>query len=479
MLRPLVLINIIQVTPYSYLDSSGNIKIIERNKNIELDFVNYYEINSSWESHTNTASIKFPKNIQLQDGNFLFKESGSYNVIMGGTSNENITTPPLFLKGDIVTIQDGYFFKNEFGKDITVGKTVFSGYISNVKSDIPIEIECEDNFYLLKRVPFDSTVFPIKGGKIGGKTDLYSLMQHIVDLVNEQFSKYVRNGLKLYPTLTFNEIPNAITSQFSLGYLDIGDLTCAQLLDKLKNQFHFESTFVGNSLIFGAIIYNDSELNEGSPLLGTNLNPNSENFFYFSDFYNNGILDASANIFGKDLEYSNKGDVILSTIVQCKIIVPVKGRQTKDGFQVTKKQKLKVLVYWDIPTETYKFVDLSITGTVVPRNVDGGERHTCFYPVSPSEKTPTIQNLVDLGISQLKKYYYTGFKGSFDTFGFPFIDWNYNINIIDPIISDRNGQYKVKKVTRRGGINGISQNITLDYKQQVDIPKNTKNIFMI
>jgi hypothetical protein len=264
------------------------------------------------------------------------------------------------------------------------------------------------------------------------------------------------------------------------------------LLDKLKNQFHFESTFAGNSLVFGAVIYNDAVLSTDSPLLGTNLNPNSEAFFYFRDAYSNGILKASANIFNSELEYNNKTDVVLSTVVQCKIITPVAGKITKDGFQVTKKKKLKVLVYWDIPSETFKFQDLSIAGTATPKNQDGGERHECFYPVSPSEKSPSIQDLVNLGISQLKKYYYTGFKGTFSTFGFPYVDWNYNVNLIDPVLNDRNGQYKVKKVVRKFdsnvGSGGLSQTITLDYKQQIQVkdrfvdvpvPTNTVSISMI
>lgn len=472
MLRPFCKISIQQVYPFSYTDKDGIVVTIPREKLLELDFVTSYEIESGWESHTNCCKITFPKNILLKNGNALFKEAGSYNVILGGTTNQNYdgsenTYEPLILKGDIVTIQDGYWYRNQNGKDIQVGNTPFIGYVSNVKSDTPIEIECEDNFYLLKRVPFDKN-------KWSG--NLYELMKHIIELVNAQF--YDKN--KLFPQLSFSEIPNSISAEFSLGYLDIGDMTCSMLLDKLKTQYHFESTFKDNSLLFGVTIYDETVAK-------------SLAFYSFGDIYLNGNLKTSANIFpNHNLEYCNKGDVILSTVVQCKIITPIAGKLTKDGYQSTQKTKLKILVYWDIPTATFKYLDLSKPNTKTPPNQDGGERHTCYYPVDSSKPFPKIQDLVNLGIEQLQKYYYIGFRGSFTSFGFPFVDWNDNIFILSPMYADRNGCYKVKKVKRTfdskvpGG--GLSNEIFIDYLQQDvvlgkqivrQIPTNTTSIYII
>ena len=247
-------------------------------------------------------------------------------------------------------------------------------------------------------------------------------------------------------------------------------------MEKLKQQFHFESTFVGNVLRFGVTIYDETTAN-------------SSNFFAFRDIYNSSYqLKTSGNIFpSHDLEYTNKDDVVLSTIVQCKAIKDT-GKTTKDGLSATKKTRLKLLVYWDLPTSSFKYVDLSIPGTVTPANPDGGERHSCWYPVDLTKPAPTIQQLFDLGVQQLNKYFYNGFKGCFTTFGFPYVDWNDNVNIIDSILIDRSGQYKVKKVKRKFGQHGISQEIHLDYLQQDvvlgktivrQIPQNTKSIYMI
>jgi hypothetical protein len=485
MLRPFVNIKIQQATSYSYKNSSGATVLLVRNRLIELDFVEKYEIERSWENHTDWATISFPKNIQLSQSlnngdELLFSQSATYNAILGGVDNqngngENTNIAPLIMKGDLVYIQDGYWSRNENGEDIQRGKTVFAGYVSVVKSDVPIEIECEDNFFLLKRTPFDSTVW--NKTSANGSTDLYSLINHILDLVNKQFSEnsiynILSDGKNVYPKLNFTEIPNSITSKFNLGYLEIGDLTCAEVLQKLKDRYHFESTFIDNSLYFGVTIYNDTEQ------FSTSNPTQSGTFFYFEDVWDNGTLIASANIFDDpDLEYTNKEDVVLSAIVHCKVKNKT-GRVTKDGYNVTKLEKIKIMVYWDIVTQEFKYVDLSKPGEVTPNNPDGGERHDFPYPVDINDAAPSISTLFNYGVEHLKKYYYTGFKGKFTTFGFPFIDWNFNVNLISPIFPDRNGQYKVKKVVRRGG-QGLEQDIYLDFKNNAVIPINLTSIFMI
>ena len=118
-------------------------------------------------------------------------------------------------------------------------------------------------------------------------------------------------------------------------------------------------------------------------------------------------------------------------------------------------------------------------GDVSPSNPDGGERHDFYYPIDINQKAPSVNDLFNYGVEHLKKYFYTGFKGSFETIGFPFIRWNFNINLIDPILSDRNGQYKVKKVVRKGG-EGIVQKIFLDYRIGNALPlDNLETIYMI
>ena len=113
MLRPYFNIQIQQVTPY-VLDGVT----ISRSLTLNLDFACEYKIESSWENHTDTATLTFPKNVILKSGNFLFNSSGTSNVIIGGINNSNslgldINIAPLIMKGDKIIISDGYRFFNK------------------------------------------------------------------------------------------------------------------------------------------------------------------------------------------------------------------------------------------------------------------------------------------------------------------------------------------------------------------------------
>lgn len=80
-------------------------------------------IESSWEMLTDTATIRMPRNVKYFD-------------------KRNVRS--VFRNGDPVEIWLGY-------NDESNLKPEFSGFITSVSADIPIEIKCEDNMYLLKR----------------------------------------------------------------------------------------------------------------------------------------------------------------------------------------------------------------------------------------------------------------------------------------------------------------------------------------
>lgn len=504
MLRPFTQIQITQIPTPKWPD---------RKSVFVLDFNTEYSIESNWESHTNNAEIKFPKNIALfgtPDG--IFAKNGTFNNILSGSGTDlspnidafgqDVKFAPLIMKGDIVTINYGYIFRNAQYQDavvstggITIGNLpinnkisfsddLFFGYVSAVGSDTPITLKLEDNFYLLKRTPFPKSVWnKTTSNEVGVKgTSLYELMQYILDLTNDSFVFNPNNKLSgVYPKLTLLNIPTSITAQFSLGYLDIGDMTCAEVFNKLQQQYHMISTFRGNVLQFGFPIYTDAA-SVNQALIPITLQANSNNFFCFRDIFNtSGLLQASGNIFNShDLEYSNKDDIELSATVECKVINVVPGKSTLSGAQKTKVEKLKVIVNWDIPTSSFKVNQIKV-GQIVPLK-DGGERHQFFYPVDNTNPNPTIKQLGEYGIQHLQIYHYTGFRGCFTTFGFPFVQWNDNVNIIDSIYADRNGQYKIKEVKYKGGLHGLSQEIHLDYKTDREnnaLPQVKNPIYML
>lgn len=433
MLRPFANITIQQIP---------NQKWSSRNSLFVLDFFSSYTISKGWEDHTDTSELTFPKNVILPNDEYLFRNQGTNNVILGLSSNINDEVP-LILKGDIIQISDGYRYKNEFGNNNIVGNTVYTGYISRTFSEVPIRIELEDNFYLLKRTPLDVNNW---------KGNLIDLCKHIINLVNKNFnqnSSYNINGVNPYPELSVSEVTDSLTANFSLGYLDIGEATCAQVLSKIRTNYGLESFFIGNELRFGFPIYNESTANNQ----------------YVFEFRNNILDDA-------DLEYMNKDDIQLSAVVNCKVISKT-GSKTSYGSDRTKIEKLSILVYWDVQSQSFKYLTRS-KSEKFPDN-ETGERRTFIYPVDPNSSIPTESELFDFGSKQLEKYFYSGFRGSFLTFGFPFINWGDNITIIDPILKDRSGVYKVKKVIRTGG-NGTNQEIFLDYKLNIPVKQELFNV---
>lgn len=448
MIRPFVKINIQQVPTELWRT---------RNSLVPIDFACEYTTESSWENHTDTAVVRIPKNIVLQTDDFLFNQTGTYNVVLGGSgasingnedlSGNTITYPPLIMKGDRIYISDGYWFKNRQWNDVSVGQTVFSGYVTEVSSEVPIEIKCEDNFYLLKRVPVNKSHW---------KGNLIDLCKYMVNEVNAKFgqnSALEINGINPYPTLSVSEASDSLTANFSLGFLDIGDETCAQLLDRIRTDYKIESFFSGDELRFGFPIYDESKAD------------------------NSAVFEFENNILPEyELRYNNKDDIELSTVVSCQTIKDT-GKKTKDGLNKTKKENLKVLVYWDVKSSSFKHL-VKKTGQSIPKNT-GGERHECIYPVDLSKPLPSTTDLYDFGVNQLKKYMYTGFKGSFRTIGYPFVKWGDNVTVLSRVFADRNGVYKVKKVIRSGGNTGITQEIFLDYKLNVPVPTRFKELYMI
>jgi hypothetical protein len=463
MLRPYSLIQIKQVTPFVY-NQNGESITISRDLTLNIDFVEEYEIESSWENHTNTATVTFPKNIVLKFNNDkftpMFQSSGTYSVILGGTQNDTVIAP-LLMRGDIISIFDGYRFKNQAGIESTTGlKEKFKGFISKVASSVPIVVECQDSFYLLKKTPIGITSLP------NGEGNLYKLIKQMINQCN---SKVID---KLYPGMEHLKISPYIdnaTQEYSLGYLDIdyNTMSCSKVLELLRQKYGIESTFVGNLFFFGNPIYVEDIANVNG--VTSNIAGTKEVAFF--DFQNN-ILES-------DIEYNNKQDVVLTAIVKCQTNIPISPQRiTKKGLIATRRILARVYVYWDEITSSFRWNQ--ITAQKPLQTLDNGEeRHEFVYPVNPNEKPPTVDMMGKFGADILKKYYYNGFKGSITTFGFPFVEWNDNINLVDSFISDRNGQYKVRSVKYTGGVKGLRQIIKIDFKQAIEEQFPSKSIYML
>lgn len=375
-----------------------------RNKLLSFDFVNKFDATDTWVDLTNQATITFPKNMYVRDENGkLFPLQGLNKNIGGFDANT-----PLFLKGDKVTIAFGYRYFDKIGNEIKETSTIFTGFISEVTSKKPIELKCEDNMWQLKQIAAPNKVYS----------------------ASTTWENILRDLLKGTPYTV-----NALTST-TLGNFRILNETVCQVIERVRKDYHLEAYFRGNELRCGSKVYIDSDNvdKNGNPIVKT---------FKFQQ-----------NIISDDLMYKRKDDVILSAIVYSVNKFELQGL-TKNGRKRTGSERLEILIYND--KGTFKYVKKE-KGKDLPANVQGERRTLYFWNVD------NVTDLFNKGVDELKKYYYTGFKGKFTTFAIPYVRQGDNIDIIDPILPERNGRYKVKGVEYEGGVGGHRQTIILDYQ---------------
>ena len=377
----------------------------QRTRTMIFNFNHSFECKDVWRDLTNDGKVVVPKNIYIRDGNGqLVSISGTNQNIGGFTVNQNTGNPipPLLLRGDHVTIEAGYRYFLA-GKEVTQTTVIFTGYISKVTSKKPLEFLVEDNMWKLKQIQVPVHTFTAS-----------DTLENILTFLLQG------SGFTV----------NALTST-NFGAFRVGNETVAEVLARLRKDYHFESYFKGNELRCGAMVYIESEA-----ILNT--------FTFQKD------------IISDQLEYRRKDDIVLSAVVSNTISEDT-GATTKDGQAKTKKIRLEALVTLQMGSDIPNVV-IKTKGVEYPPNT-GGERRTLFYPGAF-----TIADLVALATVELKKYYYTGFKGTFTTFAIPYVKMGDNVTLLNTILPEQNGTYKVKGVKYMGGVDGIKQEIELDYK---------------
>lgn len=161
-----------------------------------LQFVNNVEIETSWQTFTDTATLTLP---------FKLKNNGE--VITVGSSG-------LFKRGTKVKIELGY---------LPNLVTEFEGYISNILPDSPLVIECQDASWLLKQ----STITKSEKG-----ADLGDFLEAVVDGVIEI---------------------NAVEA--NIGAMRLTRVTALQVLEELKKTYGLVSFVRGGILRSGLAYY--------------------------------------------------------------------------------------------------------------------------------------------------------------------------------------------------------------------------------
>jgi hypothetical protein len=335
----------------------------------------------------------------------VYIKSGNKLVSLGDI-NKNIggfsSTDPLFLRGDRVVIESGYKYRNKNGVEVKETNIIFKGFISQVGAKKPIEIEVEDNMWKLKQIAAPNKVYP--------KTA--TLESILSDLL-------AGSGFTV----------NALT-ETTLGDFRVQNETVAEVLAQIQKDYHFYSYFRGDELRSGALVYIENEANEES-------------------------FEFQKNIIEDDLEYKRKDDIQLSAVAYSVNKLELNNGTTKDGHQKTKHERLSVFVSF----KNGKFISqVKKKGEEFPVT-DRGESRTLYY-----WDVTDPQKLIELAKADLEKFYYTGLRGKFTTFGLPFVRQGDNATLVDPVLPEKNGTYKIKSVEYKGGTGGHRQIIELDYK---------------
>jgi hypothetical protein len=164
---------------------------------LQLPFVTDIVIESSWQQLTSTARIILPKNLTID----------SKPAIEGNNA--------VFKIGDKVKIELGYDYQFN---------TVFEGYVSDVKTKIPLELQCEDQMWLFKQHSYKKAFKSVT----------------VKQLVNFLLEK----------------IPTKFPIEYSFGDLNLGKFrinlaTGAQVFDELQKTYGIQSFFREGTLYIG------------------------------------------------------------------------------------------------------------------------------------------------------------------------------------------------------------------------------------
>lgn len=300
--------------------------------------MNSVEIESDMRRLEDVATIKLPTTARL---------------VRAGEFVTEVETAKTFAVGDEVVIKLGY--DGELREE-------FHGYVRKIRPNTPLEIECEDATYLLKRKNLQ---------KAWRAATLRDILDYIL----------ADTGISLQ-----GEPP---TVNFTHFYLK--NVSAAKALQKLKDEYGLTMYFKSFKKLFVGISSDDD---------GTLVK-----------------YEFGTNVIDNDLEWMDESDV-----------------------------RLKI-----------KAVHVRPDNTQVTQEVgdpDGEQRTIFLYDLENAD------DLERKAKEELKKYTFSGYKGSFNAFLLPVVRVGNVAQITDPNFPERSGKYLVEKVTVSYGEGGGRRKVT-------------------
>jgi hypothetical protein len=390
-----------------------------RNKVYTLDFVNFVNIKSSWKNLTTTAKVIFPRSIYIKDAN------GTTNWVSKSTytPNKGNTDAPILLRGDKISINLGYYYNPGNGYKTQMNEE-FNGYITKVNPKMPMELECEDSMWLLKQAQCPNKVFK------SSEYDTNSIIQYLLDNpvlpkdTSSKSYKYVTEVIApaLKNIKIFNGEGTSMNVKTNVGEFRTQNETIAMVLQRLRKDYKIECFF-------------RPQLTNGKPTDWNSLYV-SGIVYYSSDYLNsNGMFQTIAYGFqqnitdnGDNLQYTRKDDVRLG--IKAYSVGKYKQTTTNEsGGLTTKSKRLEVSV----------------------GDTDGDIRTQFFWPNNENE-TLDLDTLTKLAEQRLNKMKFEGWRGSFESFGLPYVQHGMAISLNDVVMSGANLQNGEHMIMERQGI---------------------------
>jgi len=417
-------------------------KLIPTSRYYEFNYVQNVTISSSYKTLTDTATIKMPKKVHTNLEGFN----------QGGFANAND-------RDEEKSIHD--FFKLENYIEIYLGydgdyKPAFKGFITSVKGDAPVTITCEDAMYACKKIK------AVPNKIVEGITNAFNVITPNPTVTEEKFN----------PSDFFNKRLGALAFPFKINALDedLGamlikrDQSVCQVFEQLNKQgiysfFKMEKlgpvlTITNNPQQYGIKDLGDfiernfikvplagplikKLITTGLDVLGSQLSA-ATSAFSSDQFLGKAKFRFHHNIIEDNLE------VVEEAVKNTRIRVEKHFPDTNTPVQIELGKSDGAL------TKTYK---LHANG-----DDDGLPNKEVAFKKKVTEVAAELYQYAALRAIEKKP---SGLKGSFTTFGEPFVRPTDKVIIENAEDKEKNGTFQVEQVDRSFGTSGYRQQIYL------------------
>lgn len=376
-----------------------------RDKSFIINLIHSHESNESWKNLTDTAEVTIPYNIKVKDnlGNLTTFGGNIFSPLPGQT--------PLLLRGDKISISEGVFSRQPNGKYDTVFSTLqwWDGKEGSNLTEPTQSVWSGFITRIRNKKPIviecQDNMYLLKQVKCPNKVFLAS--QYSV----QTMMQYLLNSSPLTSSLIAIEGFGASAITTSVGNYRTLNVTIAQVLEDLRKNHKLECYFRGNQLRCGGIVYYPPDM--------------VKHKFYFQ-----------FNILDSNLDYKRLDDIQLGITAYSVNKVQLETTNSRGSF-VTKNKRLQVFV-----------------------GKQGGEIRTLYFWNVPDEATLTA-----MATQRLNRFYYEGWRGTFETFLQPRLKHGDAVILTDRILPERNGTYLVKSVvpsTKNGGRQTVELDMRID-----------------